>query len=107
VVSKAEHCLIEPFLVKYYGTGGAISLNQPIGAITSKEHFALVEPDIEYAIDIRFRMLQPHEEAAAMSFPKEYIFQGTKGDIQKQIGNAVPVRLSRALAENILSVEVV
>jgi DNA (cytosine-5)-methyltransferase 1 len=42
-----------------------------------------------------------------MSFPKEYIFQGTKGDIQKQIGNAVPVRLSRALAENILSVEVV
>jgi DNA (cytosine-5)-methyltransferase 1 len=107
VVSKAEHCLIEPFLVKYYGTGGATSLDQPIGTITGKEHFALVEPDVEYAIDIRFRMLQPHEEAAAMSFPKEYLFRGNKGDIQKQIGNAVPVRLSRALAENILSVEVV
>ena len=74
--------------------------------IPAREHFAQVEPDVEYAIDIRFRMLQPHEEAAAMSFPKEYLFRGNKGDIQKQIGNAVPVRLSRALAENILSVEV-
>jgi DNA (cytosine-5)-methyltransferase 1 len=52
-------------------------------------------------------MLQPHEEAAAMSFPKEYVFKGTKGDVQKQIGNAVPVRLSHDLAKNILQVEVV
>jgi DNA (cytosine-5)-methyltransferase 1 len=107
IVSKAEHCLIEPFLVKYYGNGGAVSVDVPLGTITGKEHFGLVEPGGEFILDIRFRMLQPHEEAAAMSFPKNYVFQGTKGDVQKQIGNAVPVKISQALAENILSVEVV
>jgi DNA (cytosine-5)-methyltransferase 1 len=34
------------------------------------------------------------------------IISGAKGDVQKQIGNAVPVKLSRALAENIFSIEV-
>jgi DNA (cytosine-5)-methyltransferase 1 len=106
IVSKAEHCLIEPFLVKYYGTGGAVPVDIPLGTISSKEHFGLVEPGGEFTLDIRFRMLQPHEEAAAMSFPKDYVFRGTKGDVQKQIGNAVPVGLSRELAQNILSIEV-
>jgi DNA (cytosine-5)-methyltransferase 1 len=106
IVSKAEHCLIEPFLVKYYGTGGAVPVNIPLGTISTKEHYGLVEPGEDFLLDIRFRMLQPHEEAAAMSFPKDYVFRGTKGDIQKQIGNAVPVSLSRELAQNILSIEV-
>ena len=78
----------------------------PLGTISSKEHFGLVEPGGKFTLDIRFRMLQPHEEAAAMSFPKDYVFRGTKGDIQKQIGNAVPVRLSGVLAENILRIDV-
>jgi DNA (cytosine-5)-methyltransferase 1 len=72
----------------------------PLGTITSKEHYGLVEPGEDFLLD------KPHEEAAAMSFPKDYIFRGTKGDIQKQIGNAVPVSLSRELAQNILSIEV-
>jgi DNA (cytosine-5)-methyltransferase 1 len=106
VVTKQEHCLIEPFLVKYYGTGGAIPLDIPLGTITTKERFALVEPGGEYTLDIRFRMLQPHELAAAQGFPRGYKFCGTKTDITRQIGNAVPVNLSRELAETILSVEV-
>jgi DNA (cytosine-5)-methyltransferase 1 len=104
--SSPKAALIEPFLVKYYGTGGAVPVDIPLGTISSKEHYGLVEPGGEFLLDIRFRMLQPHEEAAAMSFPKDYIFQGTKGDVKKQIGNAVPVKISRALAENIFSIEV-
>jgi DNA (cytosine-5)-methyltransferase 1 len=92
--------------VKFYGTCGAVPVDVPLGAVTGKGHFGLVEPGGGFALDIRFRMLQPHEEAAAMGFPKDYIFRGTKGDIQKQIGNAVPVGLSRELAQNILSIEV-
>jgi DNA (cytosine-5)-methyltransferase 1 len=111
ILTKNGHALIEPFLVKYYGTGiGAVPVDIPLGTITTKERFGLVEPGVEsgkdFFLDIRFRMLQPHEEAAAMSFPKDYIFRGTKGDIQKQIGNAVPVSLSRELAQNIFSIEV-
>lgn len=42
-------------------------------------------------------MLQPHELAAAMSFPPGYEFTGNKGETVKQIGNAVLVRTAQAL----------
>jgi site-specific DNA-cytosine methylase len=32
-----------------------------------------------------------------MSFPSDYKFTGNRGEIVKQIGNAVPVRTARAL----------
>jgi site-specific DNA-cytosine methylase len=41
--------------------------------------------------DILFRMLQPHELAAAMGFPAGYKFCGNREDVVKQIGNAVEV----------------
>lgn len=56
-----------------------------------------------YLLDIRFRMLQPHELAAAMSFPKTYVFTGNREQKVKQIGNAVPVGLAQALCSAILS----
>jgi DNA (cytosine-5)-methyltransferase 1 len=50
--------------------------------------------------DILFRMLQPHELAAGMGFPPGYVFKGTRGEVVKQIGNAVEVNKARAhLAE--------
>jgi DNA (cytosine-5)-methyltransferase 1 len=57
----------------------------------------------QYQLDIRFRMLQPHELALAQGFPKGYQFTGTKTDQVKQIGNAVPRRLARALVAAVLS----
>ncbi len=56
-----------------------------------------------YKLDIRFRMLQPHELAGAMSFPGDYQFAGSRELKVKQIGNAVAVRLARALFREILS----
>lgn len=49
--------------------------------------------------DILFRMLEPHELAAAMGFTTEeftYEFAGTKTEQIKQIGNAVSVRKMEA-----------
>jgi DNA (cytosine-5)-methyltransferase 1 len=54
-------------------------------------------------MDIHFRMLQPHELAAAMGFPKTYHFVGNREQKVKQIGNAVAVGLARALCSTILS----
>lgn len=54
-------------------------------------------------IAVRFRMLQPHELALAQGFPRGYQFTGTKTDQVKQIGNAVPRRLARALVGAVLS----
>jgi DNA (cytosine-5)-methyltransferase 1 len=99
--------IVEPFLVKYNKTGGAMSVDHPLDTVTAKDRFALIEPylkDGEYAVlDIRFRMLQPHELAAAMSFPKTYVFTGNREQKVKQIGNAVPVGMAAALCRSILS----
>jgi len=53
-----------------------------------------------YAIDVLFRMLMNKELAHAMSFiddGHDYEFSGSTQAITRQIGNAVPVRLSKAL----------
>ncbi len=98
--------LVEPFIVKYYGTALANSVNEPLDTVTTKDRFMLVEPKsgrIVAELDILFRMLQPHELAAAMSFPKGYRFTGNRGDQVKQIGNAVAVNFARAHALALLS----
>lgn len=91
----------EPFLVKYYGTAQTAPVRIPLGAITTKDRFGLVEGDIA-GLDITFRMLQPHELAAAQGFPREYWFAGNKTQQVAQIGNAVPVGTARALARSAL-----
>jgi DNA (cytosine-5)-methyltransferase 1 len=98
--------ICEPFIVKYYGSGTAVPVNEPLDTVTSKDRFMLIEPKTGRAIaelDILFRMLQPHELAAAMSFPRDYQFTGNRGEQVKQIGNAVPVELARAHARALLS----
>jgi DNA (cytosine-5)-methyltransferase 1 len=69
-------------------------LGEPAPAVCASGHVNLVEPGIEY--DILFRMLEPHELAAAMGFDRGYHFAGTKTDKVKQIGNAVSVEQMEA-----------
>lgn len=56
--------------------------------------------------DILFRMLEPHELAAAMGFntdDQSYEFAGTKTEQIKQIGNAVSVRMMKAEVKAIMA----
>ncbi|MGM7954925.1 DNA cytosine methyltransferase [Yersinia enterocolitica] len=39
--------IINAFLTKYYGTGGAVDLSEPIHAVTTKERFGLVENNFD------------------------------------------------------------
>lgn len=108
VATKGAVALVEPFLVNYYGTGHADSVAAPLAAVTTKDRHALVRPVVvvngeRYLLDIRFRMLQPHELAGAQGFRRDYKFTGTKTDQVKQIGNAVPRRLARAIVAAALS----
>jgi len=113
VTSVDAWSLVEPFLVEYYGTGGAASVEEPLKTQTGRDRFGLVQPMVfesegrKYVLDIRFRMLQPHELARAMSFPKGYKFSGNREQIVKQIGNAVPVNLAKALCKSLLGQEVI
>ena len=107
LTTKNGIALIAPMLVKYYGTGQAKHVNDPVPTLTTKARAGLAVPvaEGEYAVDILFRMLTPGELAAAMSFPKDYQFEGKKEDIVKQIGNAVGVKTARALCRAILKAE--
>lgn len=97
--SGNHHMLVEAFIACYYGTTNLHPVSEPLPTVTTNDRFALVEPVVVdgYMLDIRVRMLQVHELAAAMSFDKDYEFVGTLKDQKRQIGNAVPGELSRAL----------
>lgn len=101
--SKGGPVLYTPFLAKYYGTAKVSSLDEPCPTLTAKDRLALVIPCVNgWYLDILFRMLQPRELARAMGFAETYMFTGTKGDQVKQIGNAWPVNLGRALIRELL-----
>lgn len=100
--------LVEPFLIEYYGTGNAESVNEPLSTVTTKHRHGLAQPVLviegkHYLLDIRFRMLQPHELAGAQGFPRDYKFTGNKTEQVKQIGNAVPCNLVREIVTAVLS----
>lgn len=103
VMTREHKALVEPIIASYYGTKNISPVSAPLPTITTKDRFALVMPVVNgRALDIRLRMLKPHELAAAMSFGADYQFAGNQGDKVKQIGNAWPVRVGQALITAIL-----
>jgi len=106
VLSMDRRCLVEPFLVSYYGTGHPCDVGEPLDTISTKDRFGLAQPLMiegeELRLDILFRMLAPHELAAAHSFPSNYRFAGTRDEVVKQIGNSVPVATAQALCASAL-----
>ena len=97
--------VVEPMIQAYYGNNGQCKpVSETLDTITTKDRFGLLEGQViqtadgrRYRLDITFRMLQPHELAAAMSFPKSYKFSGNKSEQIRQIGNAVCPKLAEAL----------
>ncbi|RWO20682.1 DNA cytosine methyltransferase [Mesorhizobium sp.] len=79
-------------------------LDNPTPTIAATGHVDLVQATPEF--DILFRMLEPHELAAAMGFntdDAEYEFAGTKTEKIKQIGNAVSVSKMKACVSAIMA----
>ena len=102
---------VAAFLVKYYGTGSNVpSLTDPVDTITTRDRLALVTVHIKGAayviVDIKLRMLKPHELFRAQGFPPDYIIDRTaNGTLLKttaqvrMVGNSVSPPPLRALAE--------
>ena len=70
--------------------------------LTTKGHQSILTPgDIKHAEaqvdDCLFRMLEPHEVAAGMAFPADYIWEGTRRERVKLCGNAVTPPAARDL----------
>ncbi len=62
--------LLTPFVVDYHGNSDAQPVDEPLGAIETKERFTLVVPECwSCGLDVRYRMLQTHELKQAQCFP--------------------------------------
>lgn len=73
--------------------------------LSDQGRLILVEGQLR-VIDVLFRMLGNPELARAMGFDDDestYEFAGTKSEVSRQIGNAVPVRTATALVTAIMS----
>lgn len=98
--------LVTPYLVSYHGNDGAKSLDEPLPTVTTRDRFALVLPEhFPWGLDVRYRMLQPRELAAAQGFPEDYEFVGNKTEVTEQIGNSVPVNTAKALCRRLLTIK--
>jgi DNA (cytosine-5)-methyltransferase 1 len=89
-----------------YGRRAVFSIQQPSPTIRGvdrpipkgyKGH-----PGDPVAITNRLRILTVKERSYIQTFPKTYKFEGTKTDLNQIIGNAVPVKLSEFVANNII-----
>lgn len=94
--------VLAAFIASYYSNGGQDQrLDQPLHTITGGARHALVTVTLDgwpyVIVDIGFRMLEPHELAAAQGFPPDYILTGSKKDRTKLIGNSVPPHTMAAL----------
>lgn len=61
-----------------------------------KDGFMFIHPDIEQA-----RFITIREAALLMSFPKDFEFIGNRAYCYKMIGNAVPIKFAKAIADSI------
>lgn len=101
---------VAAFLVKYYGSGIAVGLSEPLDTVTTKDRLALVTVVIKgtpyVIVDIGLRMLKPHELYRAQGFPAGYIIDRTANGTPlntsaavRMVGNSVSPPPLRALAE--------
>ena len=103
ITQRGYGSVVQPFIAEYYGNSDVQSVEEPLPTVPTKDKFALVQPIHNgYVLDIKFRMLEVHELAAAMQFPKGYIFTGNKAERIKQIGNAVVVGVAYKLTRSLL-----
>lgn len=93
---RAQHG--DRFLTAYYGaTKGGRSLDRPIGTITTRDRWALIDGD-------RMRMLSVDEARRAMTFPADYHLPGRSRDAMHLLGNAVPPRAAADVLTALLEV---
>ncbi|MDZ8275719.1 DNA cytosine methyltransferase [Microbacterium aquimaris] len=77
---------------------GRLHWNKP--SVTIRTEFFKPEKG-RYLHPLEDRAITHYEASVLQGFPDNHRFVGTKTEIARQIGNAVPVPLGRAIAEHL------
>jgi DNA (cytosine-5)-methyltransferase 1 len=72
-----------------------LNSSEPAGTVVNVRKSMWIHPKLNRAITVR-------EAARLQSFPDEFIFLGSKDSQFQQVGNAVPPRMAKAIAESLL-----
>ncbi|WP_218645313.1 DNA cytosine methyltransferase [Shewanella sp. Scap07] len=80
------------------GMARRLSLNEPSLTLTTSP----AQKQTERCHPLQTRPLQVREYARIQTFPDNWEFQGSKNAAYKQIGNAVPVNMARALGHSLV-----
>lgn len=126
ITTKDKIGLGQPFMIQFFGERDGQKprtrdIDSPVWTVTPQIRQGIVEPflvkledakgkaihglllmELGAILVVNFRMLHQTELAAAMSFPADYYFHGTRDQQVRQIGNAVPVKTAKALCKAIL-----
>ncbi len=68
-----------------------------ITAHLSRDGYSHIHPDSAQA-----RSITPREAARLQSFPDAFVFDGNTGDFFRQVGNAVPPLLAKAIGNSVM-----
>jgi DNA (cytosine-5)-methyltransferase 1 len=105
LTAKNSMCVATPIIYDY-GNGGKVkSADDPMPTQTTRGNMSVAFPVTSEGrlLDVCFRMLSPNELKMATGFPRDYVLTGTKTEMIKQIGNAVPVNTARELVKAALT----
>ena len=126
ITTKDRFGFGQPFMIRFYGERNGQNprtrdVDAPFWTVTPQVRMGIVEPflvkledahgaelhglllwELGAILVVNFRMLQQKELAAAMSFPPDYYFHGTRDEQVKQIGNAVACKTAEALCLAVL-----
>lgn len=101
LVGAPESADEQALLVAYYGNGGSIPVDRPVGTLTTRDRYALISgtPPVETCT---FRMLEPEEIGDGMNFPRSYRVLGSKRARVRGYGNAVPPAMAEVLVSALI-----
>ena len=93
------HLLSAPMpTITSHGAGGLVTVMLAKALDRDSAQEVLLDVgDESYRVEFFYRMAKARELSLAQSFPPDYEFHGTNSEIVKQIGNAVPPLVARAI----------
>ena len=105
LTAKNSMCVATPIVIGQHSCSAPRSSDEPCPTICTAGAIAAAFPITSEGRlhDVCFRMLNPNELKMATGFPRDYVLTGTKTEMVKQIGNAVPVNTARELVKAALT----